>query len=43
VTYGDALGWGLAVLLWLGITVGAVAVAFGIAVLGAFARDMFRK
>lgn len=43
MTYGDALGWGLAVLLWLGATAGAVALAFGIAVLAAFARDLFRK
>ena len=43
MTSGDALGWGLAALLWLGVTAGAVALAFGIAVLGALAVNAFRK
>lgn len=43
MTSGDAIGWGLAVLLWLGITAGAVALLFGTAICGAFAVRAFRK
>jgi len=43
MTSGDVIGWGLAVLFWIGVTAGAVALAFGIAVVAAFAADLFRK
>lgn len=43
MTYGDAIGWGLAVLLWLGITAGAAALLFAIAIFGALTRNAFRK
>lgn len=42
MTSGDAIGWGLAVLLWLGITAGAVALAFAAVVLGALAVNAVR-
>jgi hypothetical protein len=43
VTPTELIGWGLAALLWLGVTAGAVALALAIAIYIALTVRAFRK